>query len=181
MADTLLEARDLTKYFPARAGLVLRRVHHWIRAVDGVTFSIAAGETLGLVGESGCGKTTTAKLILAQESATSGVIRFRDRDITALQKRDLMDYRKSVQVVFQDPYSSLSPRMRVLGLVPRLQPWRLCLAPRGTGRVPKLAAGQIAATRLTHGTYIAATVYGNCWALSPSTELSAGGRQNATT
>ena len=113
MADPLLEARDLTKYFPARAGLVLRRVNQWIRAVDGVTFSIAAGETLGLVGESGCGKTTTAKLILAQERATSGVIRFRDRDITALQKRDLMDYRKSVQVVFQDPYSSLSPRMRV--------------------------------------------------------------------
>jgi oligopeptide transport system ATP-binding protein len=113
MADSLLEARDLTKYFPARAGLVFGRVHHWIRAVDGVTFSIATGETLGLVGESGCGKTTTAKLILAQESATSGVIRFRDRDITALQKRDLMDYRKSVQVVFQDPYSSLSPRMRV--------------------------------------------------------------------
>jgi len=113
MADTLLEARDLTKYFPARTGLVLRRANQWIRAVDGVTFSIAAGETLGLVGESGCGKTTTAKLILAQESATSGVIRFRDQDITALQKRDLMDYRKSVQVVFQDPYSSLSPRMRV--------------------------------------------------------------------
>lgn len=113
MAEPLLEARDLTKYFPARAGLVLRRVNHWIRAVDGVTFSIAAGETLGLVGESGCGKTTTAKLILAQESATSGVIRFRDQDITAMPKRDLMDYRKSVQVVFQDPYSSLSPRMRV--------------------------------------------------------------------
>ncbi|HEY7709183.1 MAG TPA: oligopeptide/dipeptide ABC transporter ATP-binding protein [Candidatus Entotheonella sp.] len=113
MADTLLEARDLTKYFPAKAGLVFGRVHHWIRAVDGVTFSIATGETLGLVGESGCGKTTTAKLILAQESATSGVIRFRDQDITAMPKRDLMDYRKSVQVVFQDPYSSLSPRMRV--------------------------------------------------------------------
>ncbi|MDH3602153.1 MAG: ATP-binding cassette domain-containing protein [Candidatus Tectomicrobia bacterium] len=113
MADPLLEARDLTKYFPVKAGLVFRRVNQWIRAVDGVTFSIAAGETLGLVGESGCGKTTTAKLILAQEAATSGVIRFRDQDITALQKRDLMDYRKSVQVVFQDPYSSLSPRMRV--------------------------------------------------------------------
>jgi oligopeptide/dipeptide ABC transporter ATP-binding protein len=113
MAESLLEARDLTKYFPAQAGLVFGRVQHWIRAVDGVTFSITAGETLGLVGESGCGKTTTAKLILAQESATSGVIRFRDRDITALPKRDLLDYRKSVQVVFQDPYSSLSPRMRV--------------------------------------------------------------------
>jgi oligopeptide transport system ATP-binding protein len=113
MAEPLLEACDLTKYFPAGAGVVFRRATQWVRAVDGVTFSIAAGETLGLVGESGCGKTTTAKLILAQERATSGVIRFRDRDITALPKRDLMDYRKSVQVVFQDPYSSLSPRMRV--------------------------------------------------------------------
>ena len=113
MADTLLEIRDLKKYFPVTSGLLLGRVKAWVKAVDGISFSVAEGETLGVVGESGCGKTTTAKLVMAQEAATSGSIEFRGQDVTTLRKRDLMDYRKSVQIVFQDPYSSLSPRMRV--------------------------------------------------------------------
>ncbi len=113
MAEALLETRDLKKYFPVTSGLLLGRVKAWVKAVDGISFSIAPGETLGIVGESGCGKTTTAKLILAQEAATAGSIEFRGQDVTSLRKGDLMEYRKSVQIVFQDPFSSLSPRMRV--------------------------------------------------------------------
>ena len=113
MAEALLEVRDLKKYFPVGASLIWGRVKGWVQAVDGVNFAIGRGETLGLVGESGCGKTTTSKLILHQEKVTAGSILFHGRDITHLPKQDLMDYRKAVQVVFQDPYSSLSPRLRV--------------------------------------------------------------------
>ncbi|MCI0879536.1 MAG: ATP-binding cassette domain-containing protein [Chloroflexi bacterium] len=113
VAEVLLEVRDLKKYFPVTSGLLLGRVRGWVKAVDGINFTIAPGETLGIVGESGCGKTTTAKLILAQEAVTGGSIEFRGRDVASLRKGDLMDYRKSVQIVFQDPFSSLSPRMRV--------------------------------------------------------------------
>jgi oligopeptide/dipeptide ABC transporter ATP-binding protein len=112
MAEPLLEVRDLKKHFPVKgSGLWGKR--HFVKAVDGVSFAVNRGETLGLVGESGCGKTTTSKLILAAERATAGVIEFEGRDIAALPDRQLRDYRRQVQVVFQDPYSSLSPRMRV--------------------------------------------------------------------
>jgi oligopeptide transport system ATP-binding protein len=111
--DILLEARDLKKYFPVTSGLLLGRVRGWVKAVDGINFCIGRGETLGLVGESGCGKTTTAKLVLAQEQATSGSIIYKGGSLKSLRKNDLKDYRKSVQIVFQDPFSSLSPRLRV--------------------------------------------------------------------
>ena len=113
MAEKLLEIRDLKKYFPVASGLLTGRVRGHIKAVDGISFSVAPGETLGVVGESGCGKTTTAKLVLGQEQATEGSIEFRGREVTSLGKNDLKDYRRSVQVVFQDPFSSLSPRMRI--------------------------------------------------------------------
>jgi oligopeptide/dipeptide ABC transporter ATP-binding protein len=91
----------------------LRRRIGWVKAVDGVDIAIDPGETLGLIGESGCGKTTTSKLILLQETPTAGSIRFDGEDVSALEGQQLMRYRREVQVVFQDPFSSLSPRMRV--------------------------------------------------------------------
>src|SRR2546427_398347 len=112
MVEPVLDVRGLKKHFPARRGL-LGRGRTWVKAVDGVDFAIRPGETLGLIGESGCGKTTTSKLILLQETPTAGSIAFEGRDIAGLEGAELMAYRRAVQVVFQDPFSSLSPRMRV--------------------------------------------------------------------
>jgi oligopeptide/dipeptide ABC transporter ATP-binding protein len=110
--STLLEASGVTKHFPIRKGLfgAARGVVH---AVDGVSFVVEAGRTLGVVGESGCGKSTTAKLVLKLEEPTSGEIRFEGRGLQTLDAAGIRQYRKSVQAVFQDPYASLNPRMRV--------------------------------------------------------------------
>src|SRR5919199_1713496 len=116
MGTPLLEVEGLKKYFPVRHGLLGRKTA-WVKAVDGVDFAVLPGETLGLIGESGCGKTTTAKLVLRQEEPSAGTIKFDGQDISRLKAQGLMAYRRVVQVVFQDPYSSLSPRMRVGAIV----------------------------------------------------------------
>ncbi len=116
MSRPVLEVRGLKKHFPGRQGL-FGRAAGVVKAVDGVDFAVRQGETLGLIGESGCGKTTTSKLILLQEAPTEGSIEFEGRDVTGLRGADLMAYRRAVQVVFQDPFSSLSPRMRVADII----------------------------------------------------------------
>jgi oligopeptide transport system ATP-binding protein len=113
----LLEIEGLTKHFPVTTAVFPRKKVAWVKAVDGIDFAVASGETLGVIGESGCGKTTTSKLILLQETPTAGAIRYDGEDITKLAGAQLMRYRREVQVVFQDPYSSLSPRMRISEII----------------------------------------------------------------
>ena len=113
----LLEVKGLKKYFPVTDGMLPWRASNWVRAVDGIDFQIYPGETLGVIGESGCGKTTTAKLVLLQEPPTEGEINFEGMDATRLSGSELKNYRGSVQVVFQDPFSSLSPRMRIRDII----------------------------------------------------------------
>ena len=111
----VLEATGLAKHFRARRGLFGSR--GVVRAVDGISFAIEKGQTLGVVGESGCGKTTTAKLVLGLEDPTGGDIRFEGRGLSTLDADGRRHYRKSVQAVFQDPFASLSPRMRVSAII----------------------------------------------------------------
>ena len=117
MAEIIVQVENLKKYFPVTKGLLILKVVGWIKAVDGISFSIAEKETFGLVGESGCGKTTTSKLILQLEEITSGDILFRGKNLQQLSADELREKRASVQAVFQDPYSSLSPRLRIKDIV----------------------------------------------------------------
>ena len=160
----LLEVDGLTKHFELRGGLLdrlARRRPTVLRAVDGVSFTVAPGETLGLVGESGCGKTTTGRLVLRAIEPTEGRIRFDGEDIARLRERALLPFRRKAQIVFQDPYTSLNPRMpigRIVGepiMVHRLAPREqlaervvallemVGLQPEHAGRYPhELSGGQ---------------------------------------
>ena len=116
MTSALLQVEDLCKHFPIVSG-VFARTTGWIKAVDGIDLSIARGETLGLVGESGCGKTTLGRMIARLIDPTRGSIRFDGRDVSRLDERGLRDFRRSVQIVFQNPYGALNPRMTVEEIV----------------------------------------------------------------
>ena len=115
-AEVLLRVRDLKTHFPVRRGLLARTVGH-VRAVDGISFDIRQGRTLGLVGESGCGKTTAGRTILRLIPATSGSVEFDGQDVFALAPGDLRRLRRHMQIIFQDPYGSLNPRMTIGGII----------------------------------------------------------------
>lgn len=112
MNEVILRVEDLKKYFPIKGGLMQRTVGY-VKAVDGVSFEIKKGETLGIVGESGCGKSTTGRAILRLLEKTDGFVHYKDKDIHELKKSELRKLRTEMQIVFQDPYSSLNPRMTV--------------------------------------------------------------------
>ncbi|SVC95566.1 uncharacterized protein METZ01_LOCUS348420, partial [marine metagenome] len=114
--EPIVETRSLTKHFPVRRG-VWGKPTAQVRAVEGVSLKILPGETLGIVGESGCGKTTLGRLILRLLDATSGEVYFKGRNLGGLEARELRSLRRKMQIVFQDPYSSLNPRMRVGTLI----------------------------------------------------------------
>jgi len=113
MAEALLSVRGLSKYFPVIKGVIHARLVGEIKAVDGVSFEVMPGETLGLVGESGCGKTTTGRLMLRLLEPSAGQVYYRDVELTGLRQRAMDRYRRKLQIIFQDPYASLNPRITV--------------------------------------------------------------------
>ena len=116
-SEPLIRVENLQKHFPVTQGLIMMKTIGHVQAVDGISFTIDEGKTLGLVGESGCGKTTTSKLLLRIERPTGGQIKLYGEDIQDFRGEKLKEYRTTVGAVFQDPWSSLSPRMRVRDIV----------------------------------------------------------------
>jgi len=115
--DVLVQVRDLKMYFPVTSGIIFQRKIADVKAVDGVTFDVKRGETLGLVGESGCGKTTVGRMILLLYKPTAGTVYFNNQDLTKLKSGELRRMRRHMQMIFQDPYASLNPRMTIGAII----------------------------------------------------------------
>jgi oligopeptide/dipeptide ABC transporter ATP-binding protein len=131
VSEPLVRVQDLVKHFPITRGIVLQRSIGAVHAVDGISFDIKEGETLGLVGETGCGKSTTARLVTRLLDPTSGTIEYRGRDIAGLSRKELKPLRREMQMIFQDPYSSLNPRKTVGSIIG--EPFRIHGLDKGDG------------------------------------------------
>ncbi|MFD9909233.1 ABC transporter ATP-binding protein [Streptomyces sp. NPDC059063] len=133
-AEPILEVRGLVKHYPLTQGILIKKQVGAVKAVDGVDFDLGRGETLGIVGESGCGKSTVAKMLVNLERPTAGAIRFKGEDITKLSGRALKAVRRNIQMVFQDPYTSLNPRMTVGDIIGEPYEIHPEVAPKGSRR-----------------------------------------------
>ncbi|MEV6576731.1 dipeptide ABC transporter ATP-binding protein [Streptomyces sp. NPDC051582] len=134
MAETILEVKDLVKHYPLTQGVLFKKQVGAVKAVDGVSFGLGRGETLGIVGESGCGKSTVAKMLVNLERPTAGAISYKGEDITRLSGRALKAVRRNIQMVFQDPYTSLNPRMTVGDIIGEPYDIHPEVAPKGDRR-----------------------------------------------
>ncbi len=131
MTETILQVKDVVKHYPLTRGIVFKKTIGQVRAVDGVTFDLNKGETLGIVGESGCGKSTLARLVMRLEDPTSGEIWFEGEDMASLGSRAMRAKRRDIQIVLQDPYTSLNPRMTVGDIVGEPFEIHTSVAPKG--------------------------------------------------
>ncbi|MFF5702166.1 ABC transporter ATP-binding protein [Streptomyces sp. NPDC012794] len=134
MPEPILEVRDLVKHYPLTRGILFKKQVGAVKAVDGVSFALAPGETLGIVGESGCGKSTVARMLVNLERPTAGAISYKGEDITKLSGRALKAVRRNIQMVFQDPYTSLNPRMTVGDIIGEPYEIHPEVAPKGDRR-----------------------------------------------
>jgi oligopeptide/dipeptide ABC transporter ATP-binding protein len=134
MAEAILEVRDLVKHYPLTQGILFKKQVGAVKAVDGVSFDLAAGETLGIVGESGCGKSTVAKMLVNLDRPTAGQIKYKGDDITEMSGKALKAVRRNIQMVFQDPYTSLNPRMTVGDIIGEPYEIHPEVAPKGNRR-----------------------------------------------